>query len=213
VIRINLLGGERQVKKAVASFWVAGQKLTIGCCLILVAAVALVGWRYWTLRQESQRIDAAIAQAQAETARMHSIIEQVQQFEQRRAQLQQRVALIEQLRRDQTGPVHMLDQVGRALPPMVWLTRLQQGDNANDVTIEGRGTTLTGLSDFVSNLETSGYFRRSVEIVSSQSTPLQDGAGEIIQFSIRAQFQQPSSAPLEAAAPAMAAAPQPNPSQ
>ncbi len=199
MIRINLLGRERQVKKAVTSSWVAGQKLTISCSLVLVAAVALVGWRYWTLRQESQRLDVSIAQAQAETARMHSIIQQVQQFEQRRTQLQQRVALIEQLRRDQTGPVHMLDQIGRALPPMVWLTRLQQGDDANDVTIDGRGTTLTGLSDFVSNLELSGYFRRSIEIVSSQSTPLQGGDGEIIQFSIRAQFQQPSSTPVETA--------------
>ncbi|MGE0703536.1 MAG: PilN domain-containing protein [Vicinamibacterales bacterium] len=213
MIRINLLGGERQVKKAVASSWAAGQKLTIGCSLILVAALSLVGWRYWILRQESRRLDTAIAQAQAETARMHSIIEQVQQFEQRRTQLQQRVALIEQLRRDQTGPVHMLDQIGRALPPMVWLTRLQQGDDANDVTIEGRGTSLTGLSDFVSNLELSGYFRRSIEIVSSQSTPLQDGRGEVIQFSIRAQFQQPSSAPVETAAPATPAAAQPNSAQ
>ena len=51
---------------------------------------------------------------------------QVQQFEQRKAQLQQRVALIEQLRKDQTGPVHMLDQISRALPPMLWLTELKQ---------------------------------------------------------------------------------------
>ena len=53
--------------------------------------------------------------------------QQVQQFEQRKAQLQQRVALIEQLRKDQTGPVHMLDQISRALPPMLWLTELKQG--------------------------------------------------------------------------------------
>ena len=29
--------------------------------------------------------------------------------------------------------------------------------------------TLTGLSDFVANLEATGYFKRSVEIVSSQT--------------------------------------------
>jgi Tfp pilus assembly protein PilN len=125
------------------------------------------------------------------------VIAQVQQFEQRSAQLQQRVSLIEQLRRDQTGPVHMLDQISQALPPMLWLTNLKQGANPDEVMIEGRCTTLTGLSDFVANLERSGYFRKSVEIVSSQSeaqAPTQ--RGELIRFSIKALFQRPqSSAP------------------
>jgi len=205
VIKINLLTGERQVKKVTAPFE-AGQKLTVACSLILLLAAMVVGWRFWTLRQGSAQLDAAISEAQAETARLHSIIGQVQQFEQRRTQLQQRVALIEQLRRDQTGPVHMLDQISRALPPMVWLTRLQQGQNANEVNIEGRGTTLTGLSDFVVNLENSGYFRRSVEIVSSQSQELQGGGGEIVNFTVRATFQQPAPPAVPAAVPAVAPA-------
>ena len=71
----------------------------------------------------------------------------MQQFEQRKAQLQQRVVLIEQLRKGQTGPVHMLDQISRALPPMLWLTELKQV--GADVVIDGHCTTLTGLSDFV----------------------------------------------------------------
>jgi type IV pilus assembly protein PilN len=193
MIRINLLTQERQrVRKAVPLQF--GQKLTVACSLILIVAALAIGWRYWTLREESARLDAEIAAAQNETARLHSIIEQVQQFEQRRTQLQQRVALIEQLRRDQTGPVHMLDQISRALPPLVWLRTLKQEDDASSVTIEGRGTTLTGLSDFVANLEASGYFRRSVEIVSSETEPASRDGGEVIRFTIRAAFEQPGAA-------------------
>ena len=63
----------------------------------------------------------------------------MQQFEQRKAQLQQRVALIEQLRKSQTGPVHMLDQISRALPPMLWLTELKQaGDRRRRSTAGAR---------------------------------------------------------------------------
>jgi type IV pilus assembly protein PilN len=114
----------------------------------------------------------------------------------------QRVALIEQLRRDQTGPVHMLDQISRALPPMVWLRTLQQDDeDATSVTIEGRGVTLTGLSDFVANLEASGYFRRSVEIVNSETAPASRDGGEVIQFTIRAAFEQPRAAGAPQAGP------------
>jgi type IV pilus assembly protein PilN len=139
-----------------------------------------------SLIKDSKQVDDDLAAAQQETTRLHSLILQVQQFEQRKAQLQQRVQLIEQLRKGQTEPVHMLDQVSRALPPMLWLTELKQ--TGNDVVIDGRCMVLTSLSDFVSNLEASGYFKRSIEIVNSQAEG-STAAGNLIKFSIKAQFQ------------------------
>ena len=209
MIKVNLLTVERQVaRRKLALPSVTGNGLTIACSFILVLTAAGIGWRFWSLRQESEQLSADINAAQQETARLHSIIEQVQQFEQRRAQLQQRVGLIEQLRKDQTGPVHMLDQISRSLPDMLWLSNLKQSPDGKEVTIEGRSTTLTGLSDFVVNLEHSGYFRRSVEIVSTEvdSTP----AGDIITFTVRGVFQQPGeTAASEAAKAASTPAPTP----
>jgi type IV pilus assembly protein PilN len=195
VIRINLLNVERgRAKKKAAAGFQTGQKLTIGCSLILVAALAFVTWRYFALNRESAKIDADIIAAQQETVRLHSIIQQVQQFEQRRTQLQERVALIEQLRKGQTGPVHMLDQISLALPQMLWLIELRQTEKVpGEVTIDGRCTTLTGLSDFVKNLEDSGYFRKSVEVVSSTTEPIPQPPGTLIRFQVRAVFQQPVS--------------------
>ena len=198
MIRINLLAAERdKAKKKGVTLGTAGQKLTIGCSLILLLAVLFVGWRYWDLTRASNQIDAEIAAAQQETTRLHSVIQQVQQFEQRKAQLQQRVVLIEQLRKGQTGPVHMLDQISRALPQMLWLTELKQ--SGNDVQIDGRCTTLTGLSEFVSNLEASGYFKRSIEIVDTKTETLGTPPSELIKFSIKATFQQPGEAAKPAA--------------
>ena len=119
-----------------------------------------------------------------------------------KAQLQQRVVLIEQLRKGQTGPVHMLDQLSRALPSMLWLTSLKQ--TGTDVIVDGKCTTLTGLSEFVSNLEASGYFKRSVEIVSTASdAPTSTAGNELIRFTIKAVFQVPGET-APAAAPAKA---------
>jgi type IV pilus assembly protein PilN len=190
MIRINLLAHERKAAKKVGGSLQAAQKVTIGCSLILIVAALLVGWRYWTLRGQSTRLDAEIAQAQQETTRLRAVIVQVQQFEQQKAQLQQRVVLIEQLRKSQTGPVHLLDQISRGLPPMVWLTEVKQVAD-DSVVIEGRCTGLTSLSDFVSNLEATGYFKRSIEIVSSQTETLPGPPGELVKFSIKAQFQPP----------------------
>ena len=190
MIRINLLATERgAAKKKGFAFSLAAQKMPLIASLILVVTGGGIGWRYYALTNESAKLDAEISAAQQETARLHSVIQQVQQFEQRKAQLQQRVVLIEQLRKSQTGPVHMLDQISRALPPMLWLTELKQVDTA--VIIDGRCTAITSLSEFVGNLEASGYFKRSIEIVSTVTEPMPQPPGELVRFQLRAQFQQP----------------------
>ena len=204
MIRINLLAAERErTKKKAVTFGTAGQKMAVGCSMILVLAVLFIGWRYWTISRDSNQLDAAISAAQQETTRLHSVIQQVQQFEQRKAQLQQRVVLIEQLRKGQTGPVHMLDQISRALPSMLWLTELKQTND--DVQIDGRCTNQTGVAEFISNLEASGYFKRSIDIISTtaEAAPA-GGGGELIRFTLKATFQQPDAAK---SAPAVPAAP------
>ena len=199
MIRINLLAAEKERgKKKAAVFGTTGQKLTIGCSAILVLAVVFVGWRYFSLSRQSAALDAEISAAQQETQRLHSVILQVQQFEQRKAQLQQRVVLIEQLRKGQTGPVHMLDQISRALPPMLWLTSMKQKDD--DVVIEGRTTVLTSLTDFVTNLEASGYFKKSIDIVNTTAEAGQANASELVKFTIRASFAQPEGSKSQPAA-------------
>ena len=188
MIRINLLAVERDAKKKKATFQ-AGQKVAVACGFILMLTGGVVGWRYWLLARESVELDREIADKQAQAARLHGIIQQVQQFEQQKAQLQQRVVLIEQLRKSQKGPVHMLDQLSRSLPAMMWLTGLKQDTEA--VTIEGKSTTQTGVSDFVNNLESSGYFKKSVDIVSSISDPPTQTTPEIVKFTLKAVFVTP----------------------
>jgi type IV pilus assembly protein PilN len=200
MIRINLLSVERERTKKKAVFQ-SGQKVTVACSLVLVITVVFIGWRYLSLSKDSAQLDTDITNAQQEATRLHGIILQVQQYEQQKAQLQQRVGLIEQLRKSQTGPVHMLDQISRSLPPMLWLTDLKQDDKDNSITIDGRTMTLTSLSDFVANLEASGYFKKSVEIVSSQTEAMAAPPGEIVKFSVKGLFAPPGEAAAKAAQP------------
>lgn len=126
--------------------------------------------------------------ARREEARLAEVLKQVADFEAQRSNLQQRVALIDELRRGQTAPVHIIDQISRALPEMTWLTSIKQ--EALDVTIEGQCMNLTALSDFVSNLESSRYFKRPVEIINSEvATSNQQGGPQLIKFVIKGTFQ------------------------
>ena len=183
MIRINLLTVDRERAKRKAKFQV-GQKVTVACSLILVAAALIVGWWFWALNRTSADLDQQIADAERETQRLQSVIQQVAQFEARRAQLQQRVTLIEELRKGQTGPVHLLDQISRALPESMWLISLRQV--GQEITIEGQCTSLNSLSDFVSGLEASNLFERPVEILDSRVEPATTVAPELIRFSVRA---------------------------
>ena len=186
MIRINLIAGERRAAKAPSKTFEIGQKVTVAGSLLLVLTVAGIGWRYWTNRQAEAQMVTDIETARREETRLSEVLKQVADFEAQRGVLQKRVALIDELRKGQNAPVHMIDQISRSLPEMTWLTSVKQ-DNF-DVTINGRCTTLTSLSDFVGNLEATRYFKRPVEIVSSVVTG-DRGGPELIEFTIKGTFQ------------------------
>jgi type IV pilus assembly protein PilN len=199
MIRINLLATERRGAKAAAPGIQAGQKMMVIGSLVLVLTAVGVGWRYWALDQQKAEVVREIEAARREEARLQEILKQVQEFESRKKTLEARVALIDELRKGQTAPVHMVDQVSRALPDMTWLTGMQQvGYN---VTIQGRCLSLTSLSDFIGNLEASRYFARPVEIIeSSVVAGGSSGGPELIQFTIRGAFQMAGTEPTPPAA-------------
>lgn len=207
MIRINLLGVERQKPRRTAGIDIA-QRLTLACSLVVVVAALGIGWWYWSLTRQSARVDAELAQAQQEAVRLRSLIAEVGQFQRRQAQLQQRVALIEQLRSGQSIPVQILDHVSRSLPDMLWLTELKQEDG--EITIAGRSTTLVAVSDFVANLGSSEVLKKPIEIVNSQSESVAPAGGqgsgvELIRFTVKAQIAAPTNK-APAAAGALAAA-------
>jgi len=214
MIRINLLGGERQVKKKAIVFD-SGKQLTLACSLVLVLAAAGIGYWYYWLGQRSAQVDRDILAAQNEQLRLQSIIREVNAFDAQRAELQQRVGLIEQLRSGQSVPVQLLDAVSKSVPEMLWLTDLEQ--KGSDVTIQGQSTTLISLSDFVGNLGESPLLQKPIEIVNStvetvgptgQPTGGTGGGIDLIKFTVKAQLS-PSAAGKAPAAGARAGGPAP----
>lgn len=186
MIRINLVKERPRPAESRVVFDEA-KKIALAGSLILLLAVAYAGWSFWSLREEAAQVERDIEQARVEEQRLNQVISEVRNFEARRAQLEQRVALIEELRRGQTAPVHILDQISRALPDMVWLTKIQQ--TSYDLTIEGNCLSLTSLSDFVGALEHSRYFARPVEILNSEVVPATATTPELIKFQVKATFQ------------------------
>jgi Tfp pilus assembly protein PilN len=79
--------------------------------------------------------------------------------------------------------------VSRSLPEMLWLTSFKT--DGPSVTIEGRSTTLIGVSDFVGNLGATPLLQKPIEIVDSQVEVQKAANGqpevEVIRFTVKAQ--------------------------
>jgi type IV pilus assembly protein PilN len=195
MIRINLLAVERERarKRVVIS---AAHRVTIGATVILLGTAVLIGWWFWSLRHQSAQIDEDIARAEAETRQIRSVLEQVRKFESQKAMLQQRVTLIEQLRKGQYAPVHLLDEISKSLPDRLWLSEMTQ--TGAEFTMSGMTDSLTAVSDFVANLESTRWFKKPVEILDSQ-VQTDAKAGDLIKFQIKAQFVDPTTPETPAA--------------
>ena len=193
MIRINLLAAERgpAKKTRTAGGVTTAQRVTIGAALIFLSTIVAIGYWYWALHQRGVRLDEDIAAAETKAQQLRSVLAQVQKYETRKAVLQQRVTLIEQLRKGQSGPVHILDEVSKALPDRLWLVSMAQRDK--DFTFDCRAPSLTIASDFVANLEASPWFKKPVELVDSQVD--QTPQGPLVRFTIRATTENPDAAP------------------
>lgn len=197
MIRINLLAVERGPVKR-AALIPAAHRVTIAAGLVLLLTVLVIGGWFWSLRRSSQEVDQEIARAETEIMQLRTVLVQVQKFEAQRAQLQQRVTLIEQLRRGQSAPVHVIDEIAKALPDRTWLTEMVQ--KGNDVTLAGMTTSNMGVSDFVANLEASGWFKRPVDIIGTE-TKTDPKTGELVTFSVKGTVHNPDAPPAPPATP------------
>ncbi len=214
MIRINLLAAERGPQKPAGG---GGTKAAPGALqaylfLALFGGGALLGSAalYWLKSSALKDLDVKIAASEKRQKDLQAIKEQVQAFERKKAILDSKVALIERLKAQQTGPVHMLDEVSKALPEFLWLGNMDQGAGASGaIVFKGEANGIPAVADFISNLQRSGWFPR-VELVSTDRDP-----NGLIKFTVSADFRNISGQPASLAsatapttsAPAAPAAP------
>jgi type IV pilus assembly protein PilN len=192
MIRINLLAAERPAAKKKAAAAAPGAlQAYLFLALFGGGALFVCGAAYWFKAAQIADLDSKIAQNEKRQQELQAIKKQVDAFEARKKTLEAKIKLIEELKARQGGPVHMLDEISKALPDFVWLTAMDQtGDN---VKFDGEGNSLTSVADFISGLERTGWFPK-VELVDSVEQQ------NIVKFKLSAIFKSPEIAAKEKAA-------------
>ena len=175
MITVNLLP-TRELKRRAAlrrQLYLAGGIL--GAALLVIVML-------WS--QDARTVDQLEVEQRvlrAELARLKKIVEEVNILETRQKLLRTRLETIQQLRRDQTGPVRMLDELGRGLPDQAWLEALEE--KAGVYQASGYAQTNFAVADLLKNLQRSKEFG-SVDLVSSELAVIEGEAIKkfIIQF-------------------------------
>ncbi len=201
MIRINLLSPERAKKtaKAVGAAMPSAGALQSYLLLALFAggAAVLCAGAWWFQSNKLEDLDTRIAADTKRRQDLQAIEQQVKAFQQKKAVLENKVAVIEMLRTAQKSPVHMLDEVSKALPDYVWLS--QMDETRGTVNFGGQSNSLAAVADFISALQTSGWFP-VVELVSSTEQ------NALVTFALRGNFTDPEVAAKQKAAAEAAAA-------
>ena len=196
MIRVNLTGAERAAQKRKAA-GVPGAPGAVQAYLFLAlfggGAALLCAALWWYESAKIRDLDSQIAVAEKRQKELQAIKVQVDALEAKRATFQKKVDLIERLKAEQTGPVHMLDEISKALPDFVWLTAMDQ--TGPTVKFTGEATGLTSIADFIAALERSGWFP-NVDLSSSQE------ANNIVTYVLTSTFLNPEVAAKQAAAAA-----------
>lgn len=162
MIRINLLESERAAsskpKAAAAGSATGGGGSGIGPYVPLLAGLVVAGlgcgYFFMTLSAEIDDTNARIVTAKAEVAKLQLEKAKKDELERKRKSFQDQVNLIERLKAEQGGPVRMLDEIQKALPDFVWLTKMDQAGAVLKIT--GEASNNNAIADFLSNLQRAG---------------------------------------------------------
>lgn len=209
MIEINLLSGgdARRVSRRRAAAPVRIPKVpALGgdpWMLGLGAAGALVvlaaGGIFWTSSAKQSRLEAQIAQEVTDSTRYATTIALVNSLKARQDTIQQKIDVIRSVDTRRYVWPRLMDEIGRAVPAFIWLTRLNSSEAKESgagptITLEGAAGSTQALTRFMKNLEASPVIRDVTLVTTEQVT--RDGR-TFNQFTLEARYEQPDSAFIE----------------
>lgn len=201
MIRINLLGRPRpKVKRRVA---ITGTLQLVLLVIPLSVAILWFAFHIYLLNLELVRLNEQIRQEEVKLAQRSQLQKELQEYKKDQARYQGQIKVINDLRRSQEGPRQLLEIVGDtvSLTESLWLTSLIERA-PNEIEFKGMARSVNAVANFMTNLDSSGYFEK-VEIKETKQQPPRDGVTNF-EFTLTAKFTLPSPSQQEEAEAAAA---------
>ncbi|MFV2073036.1 MAG: PilN domain-containing protein [Thermoanaerobaculales bacterium] len=161
MIKINLVAeAPAATKRKRTEFSLGAKQGDIILLIVLMLAFLAVGVRWYLLTSERADLQDLEHQRRVDRDELLPYIELVDKLEARRDALRHKIEVIEELKRNQRGPVRIMDEVSRALPELVWLTKLTF--KGNMISITGVAMDENAVANYISNLDASPFFQEPI---------------------------------------------------
>jgi type IV pilus assembly protein PilN len=145
MIRINLLPVKTSRKQE------AGRQQLILFVLAVVVALGGNGYAWQVRSSEEARLQAQVAKTKAQIAVLDKVIAEVKDINAKETELNTKLDALKTLKAGRAGPVKVLDALQTAVPPKVWLTKLDEKGGA--MSLDGSALTQDDLAGFMSALQ------------------------------------------------------------
>ncbi len=152
MIKINLLPTKRKPTRKVTEL----QKQLILAVLIFGGVAAGMTFYYIALTQKISQRQQEKAVAKKKADDQENMLKEVKNVEAERKLVTDKIAIIDQLKKNQQGPVRLLDEVSRALPNGVNISSFVE--SGGNVSLAGDAFTNEDVVRFIDNLKHSPYF-------------------------------------------------------
>ncbi|MDA8099398.1 MAG: PilN domain-containing protein [Nitrospiraceae bacterium] len=163
MIKINLLPTKRKPPRKVTEF----QKQAIIAVAVLGGVGGALAFYYVNLNSRIAERQQQLAAAQAQVLKQENMLKAVQNVEEERKKVLEKIGVIDQLKKNQQGPVRMLDEISKALPNGVDLVSLTEKEG--NVELTGDSFSNEEIVRFVENLKASPFLGDVSLLESKQS--------------------------------------------
>ena len=163
MIKINLVAetpAAASIQAERPQFSLGAKQGDIILLIVLALALVVVGTQWFLLTSKRSDLREIENQRRRERDELLVYIKKVEELEARREMLRHKINVINELKRNQQGPVRILDEVSRALPELVWLNKLAL--KGNNVEIGGTAMDENAVANYISNLDASPFFDEPV---------------------------------------------------
>jgi len=170
MIKINLLGRTKLKAAKTRKIGTASNQTLMAVMAVAVVLMSVGIIYFWQkiLVQQDEELSRQVMLAKKEKARQEGMLKENEVFEKRRKLLETRINVIESLKKNQSGPVQVLDLLSDCIERSqgVWLKDLAQKGNLITVNGTAMGSP-DAVADFITNLTRVGNFK-NVNLVNLQ---------------------------------------------
>ncbi len=151
MIKINLLPTKKKAPKKVIDLQ---QQLFLAVLVIVLTLIVM--WFFWKNQRDLiATLEKENITAQARVHEQENMLKEVKNVEEERKKVSEKIDIIEKLKKNQAGPVRLLDELSKALPKGVNIVSLTESNN--NINIEGTGFSNDDIVRFVENLKASRF--------------------------------------------------------